>query len=193
MKKFTTLCICMSLMFVFSCQTESIEKDNLKLNNDNNTTDDSCETFFAIGGADQSTCFLDSGFNRWGWTIGPLTDGTYTFDMYSGAGQCDTDKGTLVGSLNVNYNEVLETVDVDYTMLEGFIINETHLYVGYEPYPLGQNGNFTVAPGQFPYQNQLDNATSDSYPLTGITGEIYIIAHGVVCDDDDDDNGGGPF
>lgn len=56
------------------------------------------------------------------------------------------------------------------------------------------NGHFTVAPGQFPYQNQLDNATSDSYNLSGITGEIYIIAHGVVCYDDDNDNGGvGPF
>ncbi|WP_411895232.1 hypothetical protein [Winogradskyella sp. A2] len=218
MKNLTTLFICLALVFSFSCETEPVELEGQQLNstaNESNTSADdddeaeddessdeddeaSCETLFAIGGEDASTCFLDDGFNRWGWTIGPLSGGEYTFDLYSGAGQCDTDKGTLVGSLSVSYDEALGTVDVDFDMLEGFVLNETHLYVGELPYPIGNNGNATVAPGQYPHQNELDDASSDSYSLSDISGEIFIIAHGVVCesdddDDDDDDDGGGAF
>ncbi|MCA0154451.1 hypothetical protein [Winogradskyella vincentii] len=216
MKKLTTLVICITLLLSFGCETEPVELESLQLNsiaNDSSTTADdnepedddasdeeedeaSCETLFAIGGDEASTCFLNDGFNRWGWTIGPLSAGEYTFDLYSGAGQCDTDKGTLVGSLSVNYDEALGTVDVDFDMLDGFVLNETHLYVGELPYPIGNNGNATVAPGQYPHQNELDDASSDSYSLSDISGEIFIIAHGVVCDDDDDDDdddGGGAF
>lgn len=67
------------------------------------------ETAFAYGGEQLATCFLDldfnsdskSDFNRWGWTNGPLAAGSYSFDIYAGAGQCDLTKGTLVGTLNV--------------------------------------------------------------------------------------------
>lgn len=214
MKNLAPTILCILLVFSLSCETEPLDNINQQLNivqdgSDDTTEDEdesedeeSCETLFAIGGEDNSTCFLDDGFNRWGWTIGPLTGGDYTFDLYSGAGQCDTDKGTLVGSLSVNYDETLETIEIDFTMQEGYTLNETHLYVGNDPYPTGQNGQNTVAPGQYPYQNQLDGASSDSYSLEGISGEIYVIAHGVVCedtDDDDDDNddgnddGGGAF
>lgn len=213
MKKLTTLSICLLLLLVYACQTEEIETSiaqNNQVDNQSNdasddddddedeTEEDSCETLFAIGGEDNSTCFLDDGFNRWGWTIGPISSGDYSFDLYAGAGQCDTDKGTLVGTLDISYNETTDSIDVDFNMSEGYVLNETHLYIGEDAYPTGQNGENTVAPGQYPYKNDdLDNTSSDSYSISEVSGEIYVIAHGVVCDDehddDDDDDNGGAF
>ncbi len=213
-----TLLIALCLVFTFGCETEAVETEDFLLSRQNNASntnsddpdeeeedeteeeeEDTCETLFAFGDNEDSTCFIDDGFNRWGWTIGPITDGDYTFDLYAGAGQCDTERGTHVGALSVTYNETEGTVDVNFDMLEGFVLNETHLYIGNDPYPIGNNGQDTVAPGQYPYQNQLEDASSDSYSISDISGEIYIIAHGVVCDapddeeeddEDDDDDGG---
>lgn len=199
MKTIHKLLICCVLL-LFSCQVERIDQSNDLSDNipdqetENSDEEDECETFFAYGDETNAICFLEDGFNRWGWTIGPLTSGAYTFDLYSGAGQCDLDKGTLVGSLTLNYDEATGTAEVTFEMLDGFVMSETHLYIGSEPYPTGQNGNPTVAPGQFPYQHELDAAQSDSYTISDLSGEIYIIAHGEVCpddgNDDDDDNGG---
>jgi hypothetical protein len=151
------------------------------------------ETAFAFGG-DVATCFLnidDNGdgvgdFNRWGWTNGLLAAGSYTFEAYAGAGQCDLTKGTLVGTLTVDYDGSTATVTFNtaginpdtglpYTMVE------THLYVGSEM--LAQdNGQFTVAPGQYSIiHNELANVTSDSYTITGLSGEIYVVAHATVA------------
>ena len=188
-----------SLLFMFSCQVEQLQKINPMPNSQNDESqnisedEDECETLFAWAPDPMSTCFLDDGFDRWGWTIGPLESGDYSFELYSGAGQCDLEKGTLVGSLNVNYNQEVGTADVEFAILEGYVLNETHLYIGNEPYPTDSNGNITVAPGQFPYQHELDSAENDSYTIDGLSGEIYVIAHGVVCNDDEDDGGGGPY
>ena len=153
------------------------------------TAEESCETLFARGKDDQSECFLDSdySFNRWGWTIGPLSEGDCTFELYAGAGQCDTDKGTLVGYLKISYSE--GTATVKYEMLEGYTLNETHLYIGNEPYPTDKNDNVTVAPGQYPYKHALEGASADEYSVSGLSGDIYVIAHGVSCTGDGDDNG----
>ncbi|HMC00387.1 MAG TPA: hypothetical protein VKN14_05030 [Flavobacteriaceae bacterium] len=143
-----------------------------------------CETMFAKGGDDVATCFIEDDFSRWGWTNGPLSSGEYSFDIYAGAGQCDTEKGTLVGSLTVNYDDVSGEAEVTYSMNDDFVIKETHLYIGNDPYPTKKQGDApTVAPGQFPYQHgDLDNENEDTYNISGLSGDIYIIAHGVVCE-----------
>jgi len=146
-----------------------------------------CETMFAKGGDDVATCFIEDGFGRWGWTNGPLSSGDYTFDVYAGAGQCDTDKGALAGTVSLNYNSETGEADVTYSTNSDFVLTETHLYIGNDPYPMKKKGNNgyvpTVAPGQFPYQHgDLDNENEDSYMVTGLSGDIYIIAHGVVCE-----------
>ncbi|MCL6294936.1 hypothetical protein [Jejuia spongiicola] len=133
--------------------------------------EDECDTAFAKGNTDagegdDSTCFLEDGFNRWGWTIGPLSEGEYTYDVYAGAGQCDTDKGELVGTATVKYDsgDVTVTYDID----EDYTVSETHTYAGNDPYPT-KNGSDTVAPGQ--------------YTITpNLSGDIYVIAHAVVCE-----------
>ena len=197
MKKINTVLVFCAL-FLSSCQTEPLNRDNISAQNNQDETQENseaqeCETLFAIGDDSNSKCFLEDGFNRWGWTIGPLVSGDYSFDLYSGAGQCDITKGELVGTLTVNYNELESVAEVQFEMTEGFILNETHLYIGNNPYPTDDDGNSTVAPGQFPDQHELDAANMDSYSVGDLSGPIYVIAHGVVCDDndDDDDNGGG--
>ena len=141
------------------------------------------ETAFAFD-ADLGTCFLDIvglNANRWGWTIGPLAEGDYTFDIYAGAGQCDIEKGLLVGQLLVSYSG--GTATVTYVMDSCRTLKETHLYIGSDILPT-KNGEPTVAPGQ--YGNSHDgeeapDAESDQYVIGGLTGDIYLIAHAVVC------------
>ncbi|PCE63169.1 hypothetical protein B7P33_13130 [Sediminicola luteus] len=130
-----------------------------------NTTLSGCETAFARG-ANGNTCFIGNGFNRWGWTIGPISEGSYSYQVFAGAGQCDTSKGTYVGTAHVTYAD--GTVEVDYELVEGVKINETHIYAGYDMFPTAKNGRPTVAPGQYTIQEELE-------------GDIYVILHNVVC------------
>ena len=143
-----------------------------------------CETAFAY--SDDGTCFLDidsdedgvADFNRWGWTI-PVTDGTSeTFDFYAAAGQCDLTKGTLVGTVTVSYSNGFATVEFD--MDEGYTLDETHLYIGTDILATN-NGEYTVAPGQYGNTNDLDAASSDTYLISGLSGDLYFVAHASVC------------
>ncbi len=158
-------------------------------NDNDDTTAGGCNTIFAKGEDTNSTCFLNDGFNRWGWSIGPLSQGEYSFDIYGGAGQCDTQKGDLVGVLKVSYQS--DVIEVTYEANDGFVFNETHLYIGDAMYPTNNNGNATVAPGQFPHSHEnLNGATSDSYTVTGMSGDaIFIIAHGAACYNGDSTSG----
>jgi len=110
---------------------------------------------------------------RWGWTLGPLMDRPepYVFPMYASAGQCDITKGTLVGVASVTYYQ--GEVNMTIQMLEGYTLMENHIFVGALPLPLDKKGNFTVAPGQYPY-------VLDDMPLTGVGGEIWVVVHAVV-------------
>jgi hypothetical protein len=141
-----------------------------------------CETAYAYGCSychHYATCFSYYNFSNWGWTNGPLPHGDYTFKIYAGAAQCDISKGTKVGYLTVHYH--CSTAVVTYHMYYGHKMDETHLYVGNEPLPK-KNGSYTVAPGQFPLKHDLNNASTDSYVVKGLSGTIYVVAHAVVCD-----------
>lgn len=127
-----------------------------------------CETAFARGD-NGDTCFIGNGFNRWGWTIGPLEDGSEeSYEIYAGAGQCDTDKGVLVGTVDISY--VDGDVSVVYNIKDGYVATETHTYAGSTMFPTAKNGKETVAPGQYYIEEDL-------------SGDIYVIAHAVVCDE----------
>lgn len=139
-----------------------------------------CETAYAYGGVDYANCFIgmpEINTNNWGWSNGPIAESldTYSWDIYAGAGQCDIDKGTWVGTLDVDYYggtaTVTYNIDADYTL------EETHLYVGNEILPRDKKGNYTTAPGQFPYSGET------SYTIDGLSGDIYVVAHSVVCGD----------
>jgi hypothetical protein len=141
------------------------------------------ETAWAYGGtehAEENWDYTDS--NNWGWTNN-LTEGSYVWDLYAGAGQNILSKGMVVGNVSVNYAG--GCVNVTY-------LGETHLWVGEEPLPEVTRGRRTVytdAPGQFPYGvdygfNASDQGTwetewSWSY-CDSFSGLIYVAAHGVV-------------
>lgn len=126
-----------------------------------------CETSFAKGNsASDHACFDEAGFSRWGWNIGPLSEGTYTYDVYAGAGQCNISNGTLVGTVTINYED--GSASAAYDLLDGFVNEETHFYAGSNPFPVKNNGSITVAPGQY-------------YVEDNLSGDIYVIAHAVTC------------
>jgi len=146
-----------------------------------------CETAYAYNRC-YSHCFLNwyrgQRFNNWGWTNGPLSPSRYVrvFDIYAGAAQCDLWRGKKVGYLTVDYDGSTATVTYNITY-PGYKMTETHLYVGSYPWPK-KNGDYTVAPGQYPYDNDDATLVTDtivSYVITLGGGDIYIIAHAVVC------------
>ena len=165
------------------CDWEIVENNN----DCGSGTIDQCETAFARS-ADENvrTCFLDIpniSANRWGWTnMIPSVNGNYELDLYAAAGQCDITKGALVGNVNVVYVNGL--VDVTVTVLSSYKMTETQLYVGNTLLPLRNNGSQTVAPGQYPYQDNI-NGDFNTYTFTNISvGDLdsfYIILHANVC------------
>lgn len=146
-----------------------------------------CETAFARDANGGAACFLDydldsdgvGDFNRWGWSNGPLGAGSYSFEIYAGAGRCSLSAGTLVGTLSVEYDG--STAIATYETSGTFYMQETHLYIGNEPLARDVNGEYTVAPGQYPFIRELDPTTSDTYTVEGLSGEIYVVAHAVTC------------
>lgn len=146
-----------------------------------------CETAFAFGG-EHATCFLgidedgdgNGDFDRWGWTNGPLGSGTFVWDVVAGAGQCNLDTGTVVGSLTVDSDGDSMTVtlelDPPYTM------EDAQLYVGGERLPRNGAGELTVAPGQYPYVVELDDdATRHTFGPVPVSGDVHVVAHATVC------------
>lgn len=151
--------------------------------------DGGCETAFARDDNGSATCFLDmdfdgngsNDFNRWGWSNGGLAAGSYNFEIYAGAGRCSLTAGALVGHLLVDYDDVSGTAVVTFQMTADYTMEETHLYVGSDPLARNVNGEYTVAPGQYPDIHDLADVTSDAYTISGLSGNIYVVAHAVTC------------
>jgi hypothetical protein len=168
---------------------------------DNNTTENvlitekwdqwqNCETAFGVFTDDGSTvgddsrCFREDGFSRWGWTnsISPNAPGSpYTLQLYAGAGKCDLSKGTHVGTATVDYSGGYVTVNYNITT-PGYAMSEAHVYIGCEPYPT-KNGVNTVAPGQYNFNpGGLDHVYNYQVVPIEASGELYVIVHAVVCE-----------
>lgn len=158
-----------------------------------------CETAFALAGNGDETCFiggdfdsdgLNDGFNRWGWTNGPIAPGTHMqWPVYAAAGQCNLGNGELVGHLTVNYSGSSATVTFD--RVGDFALDEEHLYIGSEPLPRDGTGQHTVSPSQYPLVVELDDATHTSHTVNGLSGSIYVVYHAVACGSFEDGVGGG--
>jgi hypothetical protein len=139
-------------------------------NTDTKSASDSCdvlqpvfETAYAMG--DAAVCFTDLGANNWGWVNGDgsayILPGEYTWDVWAGAAQCDTNNGTLVGTVTVNYDgtDVFVTFNID----SPYVLGDTHVYAGYDQIPPGG-----FSPGQYQIYSPFDGSA------------IYIIVHAVV-------------
>ncbi|WP_298756098.1 hypothetical protein [uncultured Psychroserpens sp.] len=182
MKTFFKLILLTFFVSFTSCETEDVITENNS--NRESINEKECETAFAYGKEDEAVCFLDDddlNSNRWGWSIGPLTPDHYeSYLIYQAAGGCNLNNGEVIGTLNVVYED--DYVLVDFVANEGYGFFETHLYVGATKYPTKRNGQYTVAPGQYPFSNDIpEGASDDSYKIDDVEGGIYIIAHAVVC------------
>jgi uncharacterized protein (DUF2141 family) len=140
-----------------------------------------CETAYAMLEGD-GVCFINNGFDRWGWTNPVLVDGEYTLPVYAGAAKCDPLNGWgQVGEVTISKSGNL--LVVKYVMEQGFSMNEVHIYVGAGKYPLDKKGKETVAPGQYTYNmSGLDRAIEYTVTFNNVTGPVWVIAHAVVCD-----------
>jgi len=126
------------------------------------------ETAYAKG--DTAICFIPH-FGNWGWT-NPIMPDTYEMELWAAAGQCDTGKGTLVGSVTVVYG-VDGHVTAAYNVASPYKLGKTHFYAGYTMFPqmqLGRSGRTrdTVAPGQYYNAGPFDGS------------QIYVIAQAEV-------------
>ncbi len=141
------------------------------------------ETAWAYGGGYAKPNWDYVRGNNWGWTNGPLSEGTYEFPVYAGAGGNDIEKGTLVGTLYVDYDD--GTVTVKYDLNKGYYLGETHLWVGNDVLPAVRRG-YTNAPGQFPnshyYGFEAGETMETEWEWTGsgFEGKIWVAAHAVV-------------
>jgi len=99
--------------------------------------------------------------------------------VYAGAGQCDLGKGTHVGDIAVSYDGA--TATIEFSRTGDHVLAEEHLYVGNEPLARDVNDEYTVAPGLFPVVVGLDDATHTLTTVDGLSGDIYVVYHGVAC------------
>ncbi|CAM1345915.1 hypothetical protein TCRASSO_20001 [Tenacibaculum crassostreae] len=140
---------------------------------------ENCGTAFAR--ADNNTCFLDDGFNRWGWTNYFAEEGTYTIPLYTGAAHCDPSNGVQSGEVTITYEGGY--VSVEYDLFEGYVMSVAHVYIGCEKYPT-KNGKETVAPGQYNFNTAtLDHVSNYTVGPIEASGPIYVIAHAVTCEE----------
>jgi len=114
--------------------------------------------------------------NRWGWAINLLFPGTYTYDIWAGAGLNKTANGYLVGTLTVSWDGT--EVVVKYEMNEGYLLKEVHLYAE-DARPT------TVAPGQYGHPDYFDPGIKSytfTVPLADSNGTdgVWLIAHAIV-------------
>jgi len=148
-----------------------------------------CDTAFA-GPDDEDVyerCFLEDGFNRWGWTnnITEQREDPYVLPLWAGAAQCDTEKGNLAGEVRITYFN--DQVSVVYELFANYAMSEAHVYIGCEKYPYGPSGSPTVAPGQYNFNaGALDHVGGYSLlnvPVVNVDPEdgIWVIAHARVC------------
>lgn len=114
--------------------------------------------------------------NRWGWAINLQSTGTFTYDLWAGAGLNNTANGTKVGTVTVNFTGLQATVT--YTLVDPATMKELHIYAG-DLRPT------TVAPGQYGYIEYFDPPATThtaTFDLGDSNGDgIWIIAHAVSC------------
>ena len=138
-----------------------------------------------------SVPFTTIGLNNWGWTNGSYMleeEQDFTLDVYAGAGRNIINEDRLVGHVNLEFTE--DSIIVSYELFENHYLDEVHLYIGENMLPMNKKGDYTNAPGQFPYDGK-DGSFSDNdktftieltYEELGLESgdEFYIAAHSVV-------------
>ncbi|MCE4566928.1 T9SS type A sorting domain-containing protein, partial [Maribellus sp. CM-23] len=151
---------------------------------------DNCETAFGKMAGEGANCFLDNGFDRWGWSNYIQTGGqdtTIYLTLWAGAAHCETEKGDSVGTVQVTYDAAGSSLTVEYMIADGYAMSEAHTYVGCGMFPLQKKGKSyvpTVAPGQFTANSgSLEHSKNIVVTFTNVDENFYVIAHAVTCEE----------
>lgn len=125
-------------------------------------------------------------FDQWGWTngaIAPAETGTTLFELYSTVDGCEVTGATKVGEIILHYFGGTATATI--TMLPGYTMKESRLYIGNEMLPK-VGDDFTVDPANYPeVHTGLGAAASDTFTVSGLSGSIYIIGYVVLNGEED--------
>jgi len=78
---------------------------------------------------------------------------------------CTLKKAADLGSLFIYCNKYFELEST----------NTKRMDLGNDSLPRKRNGQFTTSPGKYPFSDQT------SYTNDGLSGDIYVAAHSVVC------------
>lgn len=113
--------------------------------------------------------------NRWGWAINLKSEGSFSFELWNGAGLNNTAKGLLVGNVTVDLYG--SQVTVTYNLFPNYSIEEAHIYAG-DLKPA------TIAPGQYgftKYFNPYVNSFSETFEVSDLDGDgIWLIVHAIA-------------
>lgn len=119
-------------------------------------------------------------FQLWGWRNGDLDPGTYTMDLWAQVQGCNPTDGTLVGEVTIDFDGSNATIT--YEVDPAYTLISTYLYAGKKRLPK-KWGNYYVLPWFYPNKHYQINSTTDTYNISGITGnKFYVIASALVKD-----------
>ena len=141
--------------------------------------------------ANAALCFMDEGFDSWGWTneivysddyyrLPPVTQ---RFPIYANADECDLQNGSIIGYLDITISagDSQATAKIAYVINSDLIISDLNLYVGTDAYPLDTNDKQTIS---FEYYNYSFNDFGVDYSINNIAWpltDLYFIAQATVC------------
>ncbi|CAM4373503.1 thrombospondin type 3 repeat-containing protein [Gillisia limnaea] len=134
-----------------------------------------CGTAFMFGDTQINNI---SNSNRWGWAENfDTADGTtQVFNFWRGAGQNDTSKGVLAGTVTITATG--DQVEFDIDLNTGFTISDLHVYLS-EDSP----GNIAKSPGQYNRNDEVgDSETNFTLTRTSSDSSFWVIVHaGDTC------------
>lgn len=162
---------------VFDCEDDCPDTQGTEENDGcpEDNGGDTCETAFMFGDTQINDI---SNSNRWGWVenFDTNTDGnSKTFNFWAGAGQNDTSKGELVGTVTITVDG--DEVNFDIDLNSGVSLDDLHVYLS-EDNP----GNTAKSPGQYNRNDEVNTGDLDfTLDRTSDDSSFWIIVHGVAC------------
>ncbi len=125
-------------------------------------------------------------FDTWGWTNGAMSENETserTYKLFVNASDCDVSNAEEVGKVSLVYFD--GKVSAKFELFDGYKMSSTAMYVGNDILPK-DGGVYTTDPSKYPYQHSgLGAADTDTYDITGLTGQIYVIVYASIVDDEE--------
>lgn len=180
-------------------QTDSDNSDNNNdgnsgNNNDGNDPTNDCLSSYAYNESNsaKSSCFLNEGFDQWGWTnilnldpngeyVGGLT---YSYPLIASAYQCDISNSMEVGYIEITIQggDGVLYADVHFVVTDSnYDLSQMALYFGESKFPSDDSGSITLDDSYFNYR--AENLSGKTYALTNLewSFDTYFIAQASIC------------